>query len=145
LSIRIFYDRTKYRLLGWRKVKKLYEEVIKNELKILGDLNVIITNDSILKEINIRFLKHDYNTDVIAFNYNKGEVINGEIYISIETVIRNADYYNVSLKEEVSRVIIHGILHLLGYDDKNDKDRERMRYFENFWLDRLKEKNGFSL
>lgn len=143
MSVKIFYDITKFRFSGWRKAEKVIEEVIRNESKISGDLNVIITNDIKVKEINIEFLKHDYNTDVIAFNYNIGNLINGEIYISIDTVKRNAQEYQVPLKEEVFRVIIHGVLHLLGFDDKSEKERERMKNKEDFWLKKMKDANGF--
>jgi rRNA maturation RNase YbeY len=82
----------------------------------------------------MQFLGHDYNTDVISFNYNSGNVINGEIYISIETVKRNAVSYNANLTLEVKRVFIHGILHILGYDDKTSKQRIEMNKIEDKWL-----------
>ena len=138
MSVRIFYDKTKFRLSGWRETGKKIEEVIRNELKISGDLNVIIANDKTIRELNNQFLKHNYDTDVIAFNYNEGDVVNGEIYISIETVKRNAREYNVNLNEEVLRVIIHGVLHLLGFDDKREKEKTKMKYMEDFWLEKMK-------
>jgi probable rRNA maturation factor len=144
LSIRIFYDETNFRLNGWKKVVKIIEQAIFKEQKIPGDLNFIMTNDEILKKINFQFMKRDYSTDVITFNYNVKNVINGEIYISMETVQENAVNYNVSLKSEVLRVAIHGILHLLGYDDKSKKEKAIMKRKENMWLRVFEnELNGF--
>jgi probable rRNA maturation factor len=138
LSIRIYYDKTNFRLKGWRKAVKIIKEVITKEEKISGDLSFIITNDRKIKEINIEFLEHDYYTDVITFNYNKGNVINGEVYISLERVKENSLNYDVSLENELFRVLIHGVLHLVGYDDYDEWQRKRMRLRENFWIKEIK-------
>jgi rRNA maturation RNase YbeY len=135
LSIRIFYDEIKFRLKRSGKALQIINKVIEKEKKVSGDLNFIFTNDTVLREINRKFLEHDYFTDVIAFNYNAGEIINGEIYISIDTVKRNSINYNVSLNNEVLRVMIHGVLHLTGYDDKSESEKNRMHLIEDKWLD----------
>jgi probable rRNA maturation factor len=141
LTIKIFYDNTTLRLREWKKVRGIIQKVISNEDKISGDLNFIITNDDNIRDINIKFLEHDYYTDIIAFDYSEGGVITGDIYISIDTIKINANNYNVSLKDEIIRVMVHGILHLCGYDDKTDCEREKMRLLENKWLDVYNERN----
>ena len=134
MKIRIFYDNIDFRIRSWRKIKKLVEKVISEEDKISGDLNFIITNDTILKEINVKFLSHDYFTDVISFNYDYQNNLAGEIYISIDMVKRNAKNYKVSYNDELLRVIIHGVLHICDYDDKKDEERKKMRRLENLWM-----------
>ena len=134
MSIRIYYDETNFRFRGWKKTVKIIQEVIAKEEKISGDLNFIITNDKNLREINVEFLEHDYNTDVISFNYNNGNSINGEVYVSLDRVKENSLNYNVSLKNELFRVIIHGVLHLLGYNDSSEEERSEMRKWEDYWM-----------
>jgi probable rRNA maturation factor len=134
LNIKIFYDNIEFRLRGWRKIKKLIEDIISKEKKFSGDINIILTNDPSLLEINKKFLKHNYFTDVISFSYNMGEMIIGEVYISMDTIRVNSFNYNVSLKNELTRVIIHGILHLCGYEDNEQDEKVKMKLKEEEWL-----------
>ena len=134
MSIKIFYDETDFRLKGWKKAVKIINEVIAKEKKISGDLNFIITNDEKLMEINIEFLQHNYYTDVITFNYNSENLINGEIYISLDRVRENSKQYNTGLNNELFRVLIHGVLHLVGYDDSDEMKRSEMKKMEDYWL-----------
>jgi probable rRNA maturation factor len=140
LSIKIYYDNVKYRLGKTEKVIETINEVIKSEKKLNGDLNFIFTDDKKIKSMNIEFLKHNFITDVIAFDYKEGHIIEGEIYIGIEQVKRNTINYKVSLKEEVLRVMIHGTLHLCGYEDKTDNEKLFMRLKEEYWMERFKRK-----
>lgn len=139
MSIKIFYDETGYRYKGWLKLRGILSEILKNGNFVPGEISVIITTDDNLRRINIEFLEHDYYTDVITFNYNSGDVVNGEIYISIDTVRENSVNYDVSLHNELSRVMIHGVLHLTGMDDKTEEQRSSMRKEEDHWLSRLGE------
>jgi rRNA maturation RNase YbeY len=132
--IKLFYDSTGYRLRGSRKALNLIEKVIRKEKRISGDLNFIVTNKNRIREINIEFMKHDSFTDVIAFGYSDGKVIDGEIYMSLETIKENSINYKVSLINELVRVMIHGTLHLCGYEDKTENERLIMRKKENHWL-----------
>jgi len=135
--VRFFYYQVKYRIKNSRKLLKSLEEVIRNYNYIPGDLNYIITNNREIKELNKKFLKHNYATDVISFKYDEGNVINGEVYISIEKVKANARKYRVSVKNELERVLIHGTLHLCGFLDYNEKEREKMRSEENMWIEKF--------
>lgn len=135
MKIKIFYDEIAYRLRNSRSYLTKIEEVIRSEKLLPGDLSFIITTDKNLIVINSEFLNHNYFTDVIAFDYNEGKVLNGEIYISLETVRSNANNYKVSLKKELLRVMIHGTLHICGYDDNTAKEKEIMKLKEDYWLD----------
>ena len=134
MKINVFYDNITFRITGWRKIKKLVEKVISEENNISGDLNFIITNDVVLKEMNMKFLKHNYFTDVISFNYNDQNNLIGEVFISIDAVKRNAKNYKVSYRQELLRVIIHGELHICGYEDRNSVEKDNMRKREEYWL-----------
>ena len=138
MSLRIFYDNTKLRLNNWKRTSEIISKIIGKENSIIGNINIIITTDKEVREINVQFLEHDYNTDVITFNYNKKKRINGEIYISIDTVKINSVNYNVSLRSEVLRVMIHGVLHLLGYNDTSEEQKREMRAMEDMWLEKSK-------
>lgn len=126
MSIRIYYDQIKFRIRNLKEVKRFLDKVIRDEGRVPGDLLFILSDDESVLNINREFLKHDSYTDVIAFDNSVGEVVNGEIYISIDTVRKNAREYGCSIMEETVRVMIHGLLHLCGYDDIQEKDRKIM-------------------
>jgi rRNA maturation RNase YbeY len=134
LKIKIYYDDTEYRLRGSRNSLEIMKKVISGEGKYTGDLSFIITSDKKLIKINKEFLNRDYYTDVIAFDYGNKGTINGEIYISIDAIKRNAINYKVSLRNELHRVMIHGILHLCGYTDEKVEKKKLMHKREEKWL-----------
>jgi len=114
--------------LAWLK------NVVANEEKEVGNLVFVFCNDSYLLKKNIEFLNHNTLTDVITFDYCKGNLISGDILISVERVQENAKIFNVSFLNELDRVMVHGLLHLLGYKDKTKEDAKIMREKENFYL-----------
>jgi probable rRNA maturation factor len=134
LNILIFYDDISYRCRSGKKIIKLIDDIVTSEKFASGEINIIITSDKKLIKINRQFLKHNYYTDVISFSYNNEGIINGEVYISLDTVKKNAINYNVSLNIELLRVIIHGVLHLCGYEDDNEKKKSNMKEKEDMWI-----------
>ncbi len=105
----------------------------------VGEIGYMFVNDEKILEVNNQFLGHDYYTDIITFDYCEGKTISGDIYISVDTVFTNADKFGRPYDEELHRVIIHGILHLCGINDKGPGEREIMEAAENKALDMLKE------
>lgn len=97
----------------------------------IGEVGYMFVNDEKILEVNNEYLGHDYYTDVITFDYDEGDVVNGDIVISIDTVRSNAGKFGKEYEEELNRVIIHGILHLCGIDDKAPGERELMEAAEN--------------
>lgn len=118
------------------KIGKLIEQIFREENKKLGEIEIVFLKDREILKINREFLKHDYFTDVIAFSYNQKGLVSGDICIGVECVSRNALKYNVSFKNELIRVIVHGVFHLIGYDDKKPEGKEEMRRKEDFYLNR---------
>jgi len=126
LSIRIYYDQINYRIRRAKEIKRFLDKVIRDEQKVPGDLVFILADDETVLKINKEFLKHDYNTDVIAFDESDDGLVCGEVFVSIDTVRVNARKYNCTVNEEVVRVMIHGVLHLCGYRDGSIEERKRM-------------------
>tara|TARA_B100000795_G_scaffold267355_1_gene252017 strand:+ start:2210 stop:2623 length:414 start_codon:yes stop_codon:yes gene_type:complete len=107
------------------------EQVVVSEGFVLGEINYIYCDDNYLNNINIEFLKHDTYTDIISFDYTLGKQLNGDIYISTQRVLENAKIYNVTHENELYRVMIHGVLHYMGFKDKTINDKKVMRNKEN--------------
>ena len=111
--------------------------VIIEEGMIIGELVYVLGNDEYLLKKNIQFLNHNTLTDVITFDYTKDKIISGDILISTERVVENSKIFNVNYSTELYRVMVHGLLHLLGYKDKIEKDANIMRVKENYYLNKF--------
>ena len=108
--------------------------VAQSEAKQLGDIAIIFCSDNYILDVNIKYLQHDYYTDIITFDYCEGEKLSGDLFISIDSVKENASFYGTDFPAELNRVIVHGLLHLIGYDDHTEDDIAVMRAKENYYL-----------
>jgi rRNA maturation RNase YbeY len=122
------------RLTERRKKKNWIKSVIAKEKKICGEINVVFTDDDSLRNKNIKYLKRDYYTDIITFDYTEGSRINGDLFISIDRIIENAEKFNESVEKEILRVMVHGVLHLIGYSDSTRDEKSRMSEKENKYI-----------
>lgn len=117
--------------LDYRQIIRWIEAVAESYDRHIGDINYIFVDDAYILEINRRFLEHDYYTDIITFDYTLGRILSGDLYISLDTVDTNAVLVGSTYKEELLRVVIHGILHLCGINDKGPGEREQMEAAED--------------
>lgn len=113
------------------RTKAWIKQIITNHKKKCGNISYIFTDDKNILVVNQQYLNHDYYTDIITFDYAEKEIINGDIFISVERVKENAQEFNTSFDNELHRVMIHGILHLLGFKDHSKKEEQTMRQKEN--------------
>ena len=119
------------------RIRKWIEETINHEGKIGETINIIFTSKNNIRSLNRKYLKRNYMTDIIAFNYNRDDFISGDMFLNPDTIKRNAEEYKTTFSKEILRVIIHGVLHLIGYNDKSIVEKSVMRKKENFFLDRF--------
>ena len=133
-----FFSETEFNLQNSEEVASWISKIITNEKREEGEISYIFCDDEYLHKLNVEFLNHDTLTDIISFDNSLGNQINGDIFISIERVKENADSYKTSFKNELHRVIIHGILHYCGYKDKTKTDAELMRKKEDEALSQRK-------
>ncbi len=120
-------------------VNEWIEQVARNHNRVVGPLTYIFCSDEKILEVNRQFLQHDYFTDVITFDYSSHKRISGDIFISLDTVRSNAELFQRAYNEEFMRVVIHGVLHLCGINDKGPGEREIMEAHENAALALLPE------
>ena len=130
--IRYFHEETDFSLPQKALTKRWLKEVAAREGRRIGNINIIFCSDAYLLNINRQYLSHDYYTDIITFDDCEGSTLNGDLFISIDSVRENAkEYADGRFKEELDRVMVHGILHLIGYDDHTEEEQKMMREKEN--------------
>ena len=132
--ISYFFEDTSFIYKGRARNNRWLKLVAESEIRRLGDVNIIFCSDPYILDINLRYLQHDYFTDIITFDYCEGEKVSGDLFISVDTVRENALTYGAGFEEELHRVIVHGLLHLIGYDDHSEAERKQMLSKENYYL-----------
>jgi len=128
---------TSFSLKGKRQISKWIKREIESNSRTVGAINIILCSDEYLLEINKKHLTHDFYTDIITFNYNSESLISGDLYISVNRVFENASKFDDNFYTELRRVIIHGILHLLGNEDNSPELKERIHAMEDLALKRF--------
>lgn len=129
--IRFNNEGVSFNLKGKNLLKSWISLVIKDYGKLTGEINIIFVSDAFLLEMNKKTLGHNYYTDIITFDFVEESIINGDLFISIDTVAANAQKYKCDFLQELCRVIIHGVLHLTGEDDHTGYQRKKMRAAED--------------
>lgn len=132
-SIAFCWEAVEAQPLPEEQLRLWLQAVAQAEGMPLLELTYIFTSDEYLRQVNVQYLQHDYYTDVITFPYTSG-AIHGDVFISLERVQDNASHYGVAFEHELSRVMVHGLLHLTGYTDHSDEERARMRQKEDEYL-----------
>ena len=129
---------TSFKLSDEKEISDWISVVIDSENCRLGEISYIFCDDDYLLEINQQYLDHDTLTDIISFDYSVGKELHGDVFISVDRVKENAENFEVAFEEEMSRVMIHGVLHYCGYKDKTETEKSAMRGKEDFYIKMLK-------
>ena len=135
----VFNYETDFKLIDEKSTENWITNCVQKDDFEFGEINYIFCDDAYLHKLNVEFLQHDTLTDIISFDYTMGKLISGDIYISVERVIENAKDFKVDFLNELHRVIIHGVLHYMGYKDKSEEQKAAMRVKENDCLSLLKD------
>ena len=134
------YEGVDFPAIKRREVSNWIKSIIESFGKKPGEISYLFCSDEKILEVNKEYLQHDYYTDIITFDYCEGNIVSGDIVISLDTVKSNSEQFNTSFIEELHRVIIHGVLHLCGVNDKSDDEQENMTNHENEALNLLNKK-----
>ncbi len=136
----LFNYETNFNLSNEKEIEQWISECIATRDFSEGELNYIFCDDAYLHKLNVEFLKHDEFTDIISFDYTLGKLISCDIFISAERVKENAVKFTQTIDNEINRIIIHGVLHCMGYKDKTADDKAKIRFEENKCLKLLNSK-----
>lgn len=134
MAISFLFEDANFEFSDPKKVENWIIKTIETEKCFTGNVTYIFCSDNYLLDVNRKYLNHDYFTDVITFDYVKNRKISGDIFISVDRITENAKIFNVSRENELLRVMIHGVLHLIGYDDQTDEQEEEIHKKEDFYL-----------
>ena len=137
MAITFQADQIDFPKIRKRDIKNWIKRVAASYGKTIGEVNYLFCTDDKILEVNTQYLSHDFYTDIITFDYSEGDKISGDIIISLEPVRTNSQKYNTGFAEELHRVIIHGILHMCGIDDKSETASLNMRKAENQALEQI--------
>lgn len=137
MEIEFNYSIDEYKLSEEHRIKDWIIKVIGKEEKVPGDIFYNFVSDEEILEVNQNFLNHDYFTDIITFDHSFVNIINGDIFVSMDTVKSNSKILKNDFSQELNRVIIHGIMHLCGYKDHSDDEKAKMRGLEDKYLSYL--------
>ena len=132
--ISYFTEDTDFRFKGRALNNRWLRMVAESEIKRVGDLSIIFCSDNYILDVNMRYLQHDYFTDIITFDYCEGNRLSGDLFISVDSVRENALFYGTEFSDELNRVMVHGLLHLIGYDDHTEENQKTMREKEDSYL-----------
>lgn len=132
--ISYYFQDTDFKFRDRRKTNEWLKLAAESEIRRIGNISIIFCSDNYVLDINQKYLQHDYFTDIITFDYCEGDRLSGDLFISVDSVRENSVEFGTAFKDELNRVIIHGLLHLVGYDDHTEKDIKLMRSKENYYL-----------
>ena len=132
--VSFYFEDTKFVFRQKTLTRKWLKLVAESEICRLGDISVIFCSDNYILDINRKYLGHDYFTDIITFDYREGDRLSGDLFISVDSVGENAVEYGTEFNGELNRVIVHGLLHIIGYDDHTEEETAVMRAKENYYL-----------
>ena len=138
MSIYFHNEDNSYVLPAKRKVRSWLKTSIDHQKMSLGTINVVFCSDQYLLSVNKEYLNHDYYTDIITFNYCEAMLISGDLFISIDRIKDNSKNNKLLFVNELHRVIIHGVLHLCGFNDKTKAEKKEIRQMEDYFLNKIK-------